>query len=189
MKRGSPLRRTELKRGTKGLRRTRLKPVSKKRQKRMGDKAAQKAAEAAVGIVHKCEVTPYLDGVLCWEGYVQAWDGHPERHVVVEHHVWHQRWHDADWNVVRVCNPFNLFVEDGGLHECTVVSMYALHKAGRFKPETVWNLIRRDSLGELENWIGPQKRFLSEPVLRSYCEELIETYPFRGTRCRVETDF
>jgi ribosomal protein L44E len=120
-----------------------------------------------------CEVSEYAKGVESWEEVKRCWEGHPLAGHVECHHPFHERWHDAPWNNLYVCHPFNTtFVEDVWPKAGFVISVYALWKLERFDYAAAEKALRRPPLGKMENWLRAGE-LDSSPIVATYARELL----------------
>jgi hypothetical protein len=138
-----------------------------------------------------CEVSEYAAGVEAWEEVKRCWEGHPLAGRVECHHPFHERWHDAPWNNLYVCHPFNTtFVEDVWPKAGFVISVYALWKLERFDYAAAEKALRRPPLGKMENWLRAGE-LDSSPIVATYARELLRGNGLWGppaTGCQPEVD-
>lgn len=100
MKRGGPLKRTPLQRGSSTLKRTRLSPVSAKQRQRVDDRRGT-VAEALARDRQRCRLLDMLVGHRC-AGPITP---HHLRKQSAEHD-------DSAENIVALCAAGNTFVEN-----------------------------------------------------------------------------
>lgn len=157
------MKRTELKRGTKGLKRGgRLKAKPKGRTRDVSDYLKRNP---------RCELTPLLDDLNPpgWEGHKDAWKGHPEAEMVDPHHVHGRKCGDADWNLIAASRVAHEFVQSTRVGR--LVCLIVKHAKGDLCRDTCRLRIGRDPLGlianDLENGIFTGR---CERAARRLCE-------------------
>ena len=182
----TPLRRIGKKRAAELAAGT-YKPKPRKPLKPFGKRAMRqrekpRAMDAPQNERH-CELSPYLEPVLTWQGYqAGGWNG-KSMAIVDRHHMWNQQRHqDEPWLVVwasRLAHDFCHHCQPIGKLVCT----YALHRLGRYDAEKAYASLGCHPVGFISNWLE-NGEYAGESELLRYARELIETY---GTRNQETT--